>query len=570
VTEIRGELLGTLVVASLDSLASTVSGYLQAGVPAPFQPMVQPEALKALLSKELRLDSLVAALDSSRPAVLGLADPVAYRQGALGALVLALPLKDGRAFIEVLEHMALRHETTPWRDHVLDLDGKLLLARLERDWVLLSSHEKLLNGAAGALLPLASKSAPGRLQLSVDMLGVQARFGAQIDRAVDAMAVLLNEPRLASMQATLRRWVGYLKGMRGLDLRLELQPAELRAQLAAHSLGQGEFRKFLDALPVGEPWGARFVPADAVVLILDRTRPESRLELLDESLQTIKASLGDAFDEASLKRLREALAASSRQFGGEAATGFWVNGDGGIGAGGAMAVKDAAAAQKQLARLVQLAGKELARLMEKGLDKGAPSALKGFRLSIGVRPRALPVGGLKADLYELAIRWPRPPRDPVARRKIEETRRAIAKLLGPRPSLAFVATGELGLVAFGKDFKKRLTELVAIARGGPGSAQARRASELCAGRRPALLVHMPLTSVVEGALRAIDQVTPVPQRVRELVTQQVLPGPGKDIPVTALMHKDGTSLYWELQISADLVATLARVVFYFRGAAAAP
>lgn len=109
VAEIRGELLGTVVVASLDSLASTASGYLQAGVPGPFHPMVQPEALKALLSKELRFDNLVPAMDTSRPAVVGLADPIAYHRGALGGLVVALPLKDGRAFIAALERMALRH-----------------------------------------------------------------------------------------------------------------------------------------------------------------------------------------------------------------------------------------------------------------------------------------------------------------------------------------------------------------------------------------------------------------------------------------------------------------------------
>jgi hypothetical protein len=243
-----------------------------------------------------------------------------------------------------------------------------------------------------------------------------------------------------------------------------------------------------------------------------------------------------------------------------------VAGDGGLGAGGAIAVKDPGAAQQQLGRLVKLLAKELSGAFDELRKQSGPARLSGLRL--GVRARPLRVSGLKVDLFELAITWPRAKTDQLWP-GIEQVKTTVTKLLGPRPTLAFAATGQVGLVAFGKDYKKRLGELLAIAKGGPGSVQERRVRELAAGRPLSTLVHVPLASLLEGAMRAADQLTSVPPQLRDGVNK-ILPGPAKDIPVTALVRKDGETLYWELEVSSELVATLARAVFWFRGMAAAP
>jgi hypothetical protein len=561
--DVRGELLGSLVLGGLDSLVGAISGYLTPVLPPAIQPVVQPDALKSELFKRMHLDSVAAALDTTRPIVFAFADPEVYKQGVLGGAIVAVPLKDTSGFVDALGRIATRQETTAWKDRTFDFGGKVLRCRVEKDWGFLASDEKLLNGARSALVPLAEKGgAPGRIQLSLDMAALHARYGARMDRAVDGIAAMFNKPGTAGLKATVTRWMSYLKSTRELDLRLDLQPGKIQAVLAARAAAQGELRKYIDAMSTGDPWGAKFIPADSLLMYVNRTRADARPQMVEDVFAMIKEQGKELIDGAALDKIKDAILTAASQFGGESAGGLWVTSDGGIGVGGAVSVKNAAAAQKQIAALMKIASKTIAQLLA-AVQKKAPGKMK---LALNVRPGGLAVGGLKADLYELAITWPK------LKDKAEQVgmiKKGLTKLFGPKPTFAFVATGETGLMAFGKDYKKRLGELVAIAKGGTGTASEKTMRELAAGRSPAMLVHTPIASVVEGAMRVADQLTTVPADVRDAINK-VLPGPGKTLPVTALMHKAGDALFWELSVSPDLFATLAKAMVWMRGTSSAP
>ena len=70
-------------------------------------------------------------------------------------------------------------------------------------------------------------------------------------------------------------------------------------------------------------------------------------------------------------------------------------------------------------------------------------------------------------------------------------------------------------------------------------------------------------------MRVADQLTTVPADVRDAINK-VLPGPGRNVPLSALMHKAGDTLFWELSVSPDLLASLAKAFVWMRGVAHAP
>jgi hypothetical protein len=139
---------------------------------------------------------------------------------------------------------------------------------------------------------------------------------------------------------------------------------------------------------------------------------------------------------------------------------------------------------------------------------------------------------------------------------VDELKKGLAKVLGPKLVVAFTTTGETGLFAIGKDHKRRMAELLATAKGGAGGGMDKRVRAHVGGRKIVAFAYSPLAAVVEGGLRVADQLTAVPTDVRDAVTK-ILPT-GKDVPVTASMQLDGQELSWDVSISPDVIGVIAK------------
>jgi len=557
--DLKGELMVTMAFGSLDALLGAVSGYVAPQVPSAFQPMVQPAALRDQLFKTLRIQDVASALDTTRPFALAIADPMVHRSG-LGPLVVAVPIKDGGAIVEFLGRHADKHESTAWKDHIYTTGSGQLILRVEKEWAYLASSDKLVNGAKSALAPLCARARGAGGELVLETGIIYGRYGKQIDQGIDRLGDRSISTKMPGLLRMLQRWLGYAKGTERVVLQAQLGAGEIKAQLALTPRSGGELRRYLSQLEAGGPWGAKFIPADAFFTLLSRSSADERQRSVDDALATLKG-VGDAVPEAALTKLREGMLAAMKPLGSESAIGLWIDANGGLGGGGAVAVKDAAALQKQLRAVMTQLGKELAPTLSKLLGKQLKDgSLAGFGVGLAVKAGGLKAGGVSADLFEVALKWPKP-KDKDARKKVEEAKKAVAKLFGPKLLIAFGVSGDLGLVAFGKDHKKRLGELAAIAKGGAGSAMEKTLAGVAGGRQVVTLFHLPVATAIESALRVADQLTKVPTEVREAVTK-ILPGAGKNAPVSGVLYRDGERLTWDVTVSPDVIGVLVKTGMY--------
>jgi hypothetical protein len=565
-TDISGELLLTASVGSLDSLLQRFAGYVAVHLPPAVRVMVQPDALKAQLLKAIHASELERSIDFSRPAALGLVDPKLYHGGDFGPLLVALPIKDGQGLLDLLSKNTERHETTPWKDHVFTAGSGAIRVRFDKAWALVAGQEKMINGAAGALLPLTGRVAANGGQLEVRWAAIHDRYGKQIDRVMRKIE-RKTDRELGGMFGMVKRWVGYLKGIQTISASIDLQSTAIVSRLSFVARPSSEFASYLTKLETGAPWGAELIPKESALTIITRDGEAARLRDIDDGMKVIKGLLAKLLSaapeplrkdlEARLEPLSQQLQQIAKSFSGEAAVGAWVSGDGGVGFGGAVKVKEAKIAREQMIKTMKMLSTTLAQLQAK-LPPAMKKELQGFNLALQVRPAGLKVGKESADLFELAIRWPKL-KSTEDKRKLEELKKSLGKVLGAKIVLAFGAVAETGLVTFGKDHRKRMTEFIAAVKGSKASGMEKIAAAAVGGKKMVTFIHVPVATLIEGGLRVADQITTVPSDVKDMITK-ILPGSGKDAPVSAVLHLDGSSLVWEASISADLLSMLSKAV----------
>lgn len=560
-TDLSSEIILTGVLESGDAILDQMVAYIQPHLPGPLQGMVQPAALRAQFFKALGAPQLEAAIQTDRPVAFAMADPEVHRGGGrLGPMLLAVPVKDAQLLIDELGKLADRHERTPWNDHLLTFEGDTLRLRFVEDYLLAAAHEKLLNGAAGTLLPLVRSAsdggARGRLQLAMGT--IYRRYGAEIERGITKMRRKVDRKaaHLAAVARMVARWMGYLGSIRDITLAARLEPAAIQANLDVAAQGKGAFPAFLAQQNPGPAWGAGYLPAESALAYVTRQSPDAMLESIDEGLEMLKGLLATVVQQETLQKAREAARESVKHFTGESAGAAWVTTDGGLGLASVSRVRDADAARAAMLQLLGLLADEVNRLMAKALPPKVQKELQGFKLTLRVRKGALALAGVRGDLVDVNLRWPRL-KDPEQRKQLAKLRKGLTRVLGPRIALALVTTGDAMLLTMGKDHRKRMAQLVAIAKGGAKTGMEQTFEGIVGSRKIIGCLYVPVASLAEQVMRLVERLTTVPPQVKQ-VFQQVLPPPGKAVPLTALVRVDGQKLVVDLDISAEVVGMIAR------------
>ena len=186
--DISREILATLTLASIDKIINTsttvIKPHLPPNAPGLIHAMLQPAQLKSQLFKAIKSPELEKAIDTTRPIAVALFDPKVYKGRQLGPAIVAIPLKDENALVQFLDKKAKEpHVTTPAKDHVFKFsDKEYIRLRIKEGFALMSSHEKLLAGAEGVLLPLVRKPPRYLAHVHMDMAAIYARYGKDIEK----------------------------------------------------------------------------------------------------------------------------------------------------------------------------------------------------------------------------------------------------------------------------------------------------------------------------------------------------------------------------------------------------
>jgi hypothetical protein len=560
VAEIRDEIILSLVFASPETLLRAGLAYVDSAIPAQIKPMLQPDMLKTQLFKGLGLAGLERAIDTNRPIAVAIADPKLHKGKLLGPTMIAIPVLDGDALVTLLGRLAQDHQSTTWKDHIFTMHGtERVYLRLRDNYAFFAGHEKTLAGAPGVLLPLVQQKLSSDARLIVDAETIYTRFADEIEKGISEAKASLSKVSLdkISIGKMVVRWLGFVKGMRQITLDLSLEPQRILFATKIEAKPQSAFLEYMGKLSAGEPWGARYLPKDAVLGVLFRQNvAESRADL-DDLLKLAKGNLDGPLKEFLDEKVLDAFKTSFEKLlalvEGETAFALEVGDKGGVNIVGAMKSKDAPKARAEMAAMLQLLSKEMNRVIAKVLVKAKKQA-PGFNLKLAVKPGGFTGGGAKGDLFELVISYPKL-KDKDKAKKVDEVKKAITKLMGPRFTVAYASAGDAVLFAMGKDYAKRLTEALAAAKGGGPIEKA--FADLVGKRRMSFAVHVPLATLAEGILRAVEQVTPVPEEVKSII-KDAMPAPGKDLPATFVHYVDSPKLAYDLSISSDLITALGR------------
>ncbi len=195
--------------------------------------------------------------------------------------------------------------------------------------------------------------------------------------------------------------------------------------------------------------------------------------------------------------------------------------------------------------------------MDKTFRKEIDKVLPGAKLSIKVSKNRMRAGGAKGDLYEIKFKWPRL-KDKKQKEMMGKVKKGLTKVFGKSLKMGFVVVDDTGLMTFGKDYKKRMGELVAVAKGKKGpSSLVKKLAPYTAGRDVFMVVYAPLEVLAEQVLRVADKVTTIPPKVRDAMAK-VMPGPDTEVPLIFVASQKGETITFESSISANLVGMLAR------------
>jgi len=558
--DIGSEVILTITVNNPDTVLTQGLSYVRPHLPAAFAAMLQPSMLKTQLFKAAGMPQLEAVVDTTRPWALAVVDPEQHHGGGqLGSTMVALPVNDPQGMADALGQEADQHERTPWNDHLLTFGGQQLRLRFAEGYALLATNEKLINGAGGVLLPLVKTQGAGAGRLRLDLATVNRLYGAKLDQSLQRMRRKMGRkgPQLAGVAKMVTRWVGYLRSMEQATLDVELDQANIRALATLVATASGEFPTYLSKLRPGPAWGAAYLPAESAAAFVSRQSPTAMIESVEEGVELLRGMLGQMVPDKTFNDLRDLGRRSAKHFTGESAGAMWVNADGGVGMGMASRVQDPALARAEMLKLLQLISGQVRRVLTQSLPAEVRRELKGLGVELKVRPGALRVAGAQGDLIELNIRWPKLKGQ--ADKELQQTRKRLAKVLGPRLTLAMVGTKDVLLLTAGKDHRQRMTRMVAVASGGGGRGLKQTIASIVGSRRIVGLVYVPVASMAEQVMRLAEQLTTVPAQVKD-VFQKLLPPPGHSVPVSAVVQTSSPKMTVELNVSPDLMGMVAKGV----------
>ena len=561
VADVAGEIVGTLTITSLDDALTQGTALIKPQLPPAFQAMANPMVLKAQLFSAIKAPELEAVLDTGRPMALALADPKKYEDKGLGPVMVAVPVKDPNGLIDFLAKKAKGHETEANGVHVFKMDNDLLYLSLhEGTYALLASNETLILGAAAVLGPLV-KGTPGALaHLRIKMEEVYARFGKEIEAAMVKVQKEMEEEPLGKANTgsrMLTRWMSYVKGMRVIDATLGIKGNDLHFETAMTAKSGSDFSTYMGKLNAGKPWGLEYMPAESGLVAVARDNPEMMLQDLDDALGTLTAVLKQWVPAATIESWRDAARKSIKHYAGVGAGGMWANADGSFGFASASKLRDSAGAKAAIREWMAFLGKEVERLMGKTFKKEIQKALPGFKLSIKVKKDGLRVGGAKGDLIQIKFKMPRV-KDKEQAKVMAKIKKGLLKVIGKDLTMGYIIVDDTALMTFGKDYKKRMGALVAIAKKkAKGSDMAAKLKPYTDGRDIIMVVYSPLETLAEQILRVADKVTTIPPEIRDAMTK-VMPPPNTTVPVAFVSHHKGETVSFETSISANLVGMIAR------------
>lgn len=568
VSDISGEILGTLTLASVDSILNQGATLVRPHLPPAFQPMANPEMLKMRIFASVRAPELQKVIDLSRPAAVAMVDPQAYKGKKLGPILLALPVLDASAFVDFLAKKADGHEATPWKDHLFMFKSETIRLRIDKGYVLLAGHETLISGAAGVLMPLLTKPPQNLADPHINVAAINRLYGEKIDKVIAKSRRKLAKQKLDKINVgkMVTRWMGFIKGMKDFNMSLSLEGDFIKLLANVKAKASGSFTDYLGKLNAGPAWGAKFLPQESALVILTRDSPERIMEDVNDAMDMLEGLLPLADKDPQLKQLAKAIDLKAwrgsvrraiKHFSGEGAAALWATQDGGLGMGGATRWRDGKAGQVEIRKWMRFLSKELARLQKlKPVRAFIKKELPGFKLSLKIKEKSVRAAGIKGDRYELGIRWPKL-KNKKDRKMLDKIKKGVAKVLGRKFTMAYVTVGDTMLWTAGKDYRQRLAAMVPIARGGKGSGMDKTIQPFVAGKKIVGMAYSSVASLMEQSLRVAHKVTTIPAKVKNLLGK-VMPGPDKDVPVMGLVHLQGSSVFWEGQISTEVVGMIVR------------
>jgi len=561
VANLAAEVLGTVTIASIDDILAQGTTLVRPQLPPAFQAMANPQVLKAQMFAALKAPELEAVLDTTRPLGLAVADPKKYEGKGLGPVVVAVPVKDPNGLIDFMAKKAKGHETTAAKVHKFTMDQAAVYMLVHGGtYALLAGNEGLLAGAGKVMGPLV-EGKPGHLaHMRIDMEAIYKKFGKEIDEGIAKLEKEMGEGPMAKANTgnkMISRWMGYVKGMRVVDVAVGIKGNDVISETALTAISGSEFAKYMTTLNAGAPWGLKYVPAESGIAAVARDNPETMLRDLDEALETLTGVLTQWVPAETIKGWRGAMMESIKYYAGAGAGGMYATADGGIGFASATKLKDGKAAKLSTRKWMKFLASEVEKLINKSFRKEIDKVAKGAGLKIKVLKDKVRAGGAKGDLFQVKIKWPKL-KDKKDREMMDKVKKGMVKLIGRDLNMAFVVVGDVGLMTFGKDYKKRMGQLVAIAKGKkPGSTLVKKLAPYTDGRDVFMVFYSPLETLAEQALRVADKVGKIPPDVRDVMAK-VMPGPNTEVPMTFVASQKGETVTFEGSVSANLVGMIAR------------
>ena len=569
--DLRKDVLLTVRADSLDELLRRSVGYIQPQLPAPLQALVDPARLKAQLFQSLRrLPGLVDAVATDRPWAAALLDPKVYPSGGLGPVIVAVPVRDPDQLLGLFRRENFVHRAQPWGDHRFGGGGRELLVRFREGYALLAAHERALHGAEGVLVPLLRARGAPTVQVRLDVVTAWARHGVTLR----SLQQLFGPGGPAAGQrrslAKVARAIAWSESMREAKLALWMEPQGIRGELLMEALDGGALHAYLGKLNAGPLWGAAVLPGDAAVAVLTRKTRELQVTELEEAVEALKllaAQLPVKLDAAMPDRWRSITAAVLDQLSGEQATAFFVDDDGSPGFVGAYRAKGAKAREATLDALRALAKDfgAIARAAARQYDA------RGLRLEARIRPRALRVGGLSADVVEFAFGWPRVTEKLAGAFNVslDDGKAALARyakaaraLLGARPKLALVVAKDRGgdpvlLVAGGKHCDRHLkAALIRLEGRAEGALHAKLGAHQTL-RGAVGLAFVPVGTLARQVHRALEAGELLEPRLLSTF-KPLLPAAGQEAPFVSTFEVQNRQGAVRFTVAAEVVGLIAK------------
>ncbi|MBI4512316.1 MAG: hypothetical protein HY698_21970 [Deltaproteobacteria bacterium] len=471
-TDARTSSEGVLAWVVVGNLDKTLGQLMVLATGSPAKP-AERNALLDHIGLGLGLQGATQAIDASRPIALAVLSP----RGEAGdlQLLVAVPVRSGQAFLQLLNKALNRHPGGTQREAAYTAGQGLLVVGIFKDPDGTVAYMAFQSGASAharhVLFPIRETPFEG-LVARVLLEELPEALRAKLDQAATELATLLafgqrSDPRATHGMRHLRRATQYVGSVSALDIRANASPEGVRLEFEARALPGSPLAENVAAQNPGPTWGAELMPEDALLVYATRMSPR-RLQEDTEDLVMYLGALSPDTPEKRHSAWRSALGDWGRFLTGETVFATWPAEGGGIGVGGAFRASFPARSRNATTRAYLALGPSMGKLMaaELGLDPGK------IHFRVRARENAGREGGTATDELELMPRWPA---------SASREKKAFQWLYGDRIVLALATIGDQVVWAAGRDHRARLHTMVRAAlgektpsmAGNPGFARAR-------------------------------------------------------------------------------------------------